>query len=78
MLVNVLFQIRLGRDVRPSVRSQTLRPRRQIECERVAARLVAAVDVRWTPWLPTRGVALAWLALRQAVPMCLPGLVIAA
>jgi hypothetical protein len=34
----------------------------------------------WRPWtlrLPTRGIALAWLTLRQSVPMCLPGLVIA-
>jgi hypothetical protein len=34
----------------------------------------------WWPWtlrLPRRGIALTWLTLRQAVPMCLPGLVIA-
>jgi hypothetical protein len=34
----------------------------------------------WRPWampLPTRGMALAWLTLRQSVPMCIPGLVIA-
>ena len=36
---------------------------------------------RWRPWnlrLPgASGIALAWLTLRQAVPMCLPGLAIA-
>jgi hypothetical protein len=31
----------------------------------------------WTLRLPARGIALAWLTLRQSVPMCLPGLVIA-
>ena len=33
--------------------------------------------VWWRPWLPTRGVALAWLAWREALPLCLPGLAIA-
>jgi ABC-type transport system involved in multi-copper enzyme maturation permease subunit len=32
---------------------------------------------RWTLPLPTRTIALAWLALRQSVPMCIPGLLIA-
>lgn len=32
---------------------------------------------RWTMPLATRGLALVWLTLRQSVPMCLPGLVIA-
>lgn len=34
----------------------------------------------WRPWsvaLPTRSIALIWLTLRQSVPMCLPGLLIA-
>ena len=34
----------------------------------------------WRPWslpLPTRSIALVWLALRQSVPMCIPGLLIA-
>ena len=36
-----------------------------------------ARPVWWRPWLPTRGFALAWLAWREAVPLCLPGLAIA-
>lgn len=32
---------------------------------------------RWTFSFPNRSLALAWLTLRQAVPMCLPGLLIA-
>jgi hypothetical protein len=31
----------------------------------------------WTPPLPTPGIALAWLALRQSAAMCLPGLALA-
>jgi hypothetical protein len=34
----------------------------------------------WVPWslpLPTRSLALVWLTLRQSVPMCLPGLLLA-
>jgi hypothetical protein len=34
----------------------------------------------WRPWtmhLPTRGIALVWLTLRQAMPMCLPGFLLA-
>jgi hypothetical protein len=31
----------------------------------------------WTMPLATRGMALAWLTLRQSVPMCIPGLVLA-
>ncbi|HEY1785361.1 MAG TPA: hypothetical protein VGG30_07410, partial [Pirellulales bacterium] len=37
----------------------------------------AGRPVSWRPWLPTRGVALAWLAWREALPLCLPGLAIA-
>jgi hypothetical protein len=37
----------------------------------------AARRARWMPRLPPRGVALVWLACRQSVPMCLPGLLIA-
>jgi ABC-type transport system involved in multi-copper enzyme maturation permease subunit len=47
---------------------------------RAAARAEKTAPGVWRPWtprLPTRGSALAWLALRQSVPMCLPGLVIA-
>lgn len=47
---------------------------------RVSQRVRQAKRV-WLPWaipLPSRGLALTWLTLRQSLPMCLPGLVIAA
>jgi hypothetical protein len=40
-------------------------------------RTVPKVWRRWTIPLGTPGIALAWLTLRQSVPMCIPGLVIA-
>jgi ABC-type transport system involved in multi-copper enzyme maturation permease subunit len=69
LLVNLVFQLglaalfvrRYDRQLAGSVAERSEK----------AARLVW-----WKPWLPTRRLALAWLAWRQAVPMCLPGLVI--
>jgi hypothetical protein len=53
--------------------SRTL-PGRAVETVRKAPSLL------WRPWsfaLPNRSIALAWLTLRQSLPMCLPGLLIA-
>ncbi len=47
---------------------------------RTASKLRSKVPKVWRTWtmpLPTRGMALAWLTLRQSVPMCIPGVVIA-
>lgn len=48
-------------------------PGRLVETVRNAPSLLSR---RWSFALPNPPVALAWLTLRQAVPMCLPGLVI--
>jgi hypothetical protein len=59
-----LFMSRYGRRIsRPAVSERR--------------RIVPKVWRRWTMPLGTRGIALAWLTLRQSVPMCIPGLVIA-
>ncbi|MEN6493759.1 MAG: hypothetical protein ABFD16_05655, partial [Thermoguttaceae bacterium] len=47
---------------------------------RLAKKSKRASPVSWIPWslpLPTRSLALVWLTVRQAVPMCLPGLLLA-
>jgi len=58
----VLFVLRYGRSAAP----------RPIEWTRPAW-----WHVNWAPRLSTPGLALAWHALRQAVPLCLPGLFLA-
>ena len=62
--------IGIGRVVRPAVQPSTL----GLHC---GASREKARRIGWKPWLPTRGAALAWLALRQSVPLCLPGLALA-
>ncbi|MGA2259648.1 MAG: hypothetical protein ABSG53_33650, partial [Thermoguttaceae bacterium] len=47
---------------------------------RAAEEMPKSPRTTWRPWslpLPTRSIALTWLTLRQSVPMCIPGLLLA-
>jgi hypothetical protein len=72
LLVNTLLQFALAMwFVRRYSRKPSGRPATQIS---------KAPRTTWRPWslpLPTRSVALIWLTLRQSVPMCIPGLLLA-
>ncbi len=72
LLVNAVFQFGLAAIF-------VRRYSRRLSCRAAEKQSDTARQVwrQWTFPLPTRTIALSWLTLRQAVPMCLPGLLIA-
>ncbi|HTU23823.1 MAG TPA: hypothetical protein VMF30_00410, partial [Pirellulales bacterium] len=74
LLANLLFQFGIAALFVRRYRGRLAAARPGRDARRRAGR---AVWFRWTPRPRSRGAALAWLTVRQAVPMCLPGLLLA-